>query len=79
MSFVEIAGRKAYYELHGPSEEEQGPPLMLIMGMGGSCRGWLPLQVPEFSKHRKTLVFDNRGVGESDDRPTRARARRYKA
>ncbi|MBW2272506.1 MAG: alpha/beta fold hydrolase [Deltaproteobacteria bacterium] len=70
MAFAEIAGRKVYYELHGPTEpteEEQPPPLMLIMGMGGSCRGWLPLQVPDFSKSRKTLVFDNRGVGESED------------
>jgi 3-oxoadipate enol-lactonase len=67
MSVIEIAGRKVSYELHGPTEEEQGPPLMLIMGMGGSCRGWLPLQVPEFSKNRRTLVFDNRGVAESDD------------
>ena len=67
MSFAEIAGRKVYYELHEPSEEEQGPPLVLIMGMGGSCRGWLPLQVPEFSRSRPTLVFDNRGVGESED------------
>ena len=37
------------------------------MGMGGSCRGWLPLQVPDFSAERRTLIFDHRGVGESED------------
>jgi len=41
-------------------------PLVLAIGIGGSCRGWLPLQVPEFSKQRKTLIFDYPGVGGSD-------------
>ena len=41
------------------------------MGIGGSCRGWLPIQVPEFSRHRRTLIFDYPGVGnsEGDDAP----------
>jgi pimeloyl-ACP methyl ester carboxylesterase len=44
---------------------------VLAIGVGGSCRGWLPLQVPEFSKHRTTLIFDYPGVGgsEGDTRP----------
>jgi pimeloyl-ACP methyl ester carboxylesterase len=36
------------------------------MGVGGSCRGWLPLQVPEFSQQRPTLIFDYPSVGRSD-------------
>jgi pimeloyl-ACP methyl ester carboxylesterase len=36
------------------------------MGVGGSCRGWLPLQVPEFSQQRRTLIFDYPGVGGSE-------------
>jgi pimeloyl-ACP methyl ester carboxylesterase len=59
-----VQGRKVYYELHG---EAEGVPLALVMGMGGSCRGWLALQVPEFSQHRRTLIFDHRGVGGSED------------
>jgi pimeloyl-ACP methyl ester carboxylesterase len=59
-----VAGRKIYYESHGA---QPGTPLVLVMGMGGSCRGWLPLQVPEFSRTRRTLVYDHRGVGGSDD------------
>jgi pimeloyl-ACP methyl ester carboxylesterase len=59
-----VEGRKVYYELHG---SQGGTPLVLVMGMGGSCRGWLPLQVPDFSAARRTLIFENRGVGESED------------
>ncbi|MFI5321761.1 MAG: alpha/beta fold hydrolase, partial [Myxococcota bacterium] len=64
MPLVSVDGRKVYYESHGPSS---GVPLVLVMGMGGSCKGWLPLQVPEFSQRFRTLIFDNRGVGESED------------
>jgi pimeloyl-ACP methyl ester carboxylesterase len=64
MPYAIVAGRKLYYEVHG---EGDAPPLLLVMGMGGSCRGWLPLQVPEFQKTRRTIVFDHRGIGGSDD------------
>ncbi|MBM4385752.1 MAG: alpha/beta fold hydrolase [Deltaproteobacteria bacterium] len=64
MPLINVAGRKVYYESHGPTS---GTPLVLVMGMGGSCKGWLPLQVPEFSQRHRTLIFDNRGVGESED------------
>jgi len=64
MPLAAVAGRKVYYETHG---DVPGDPLVLVMGMGGSCRGWLPLQVPEFSAQRRTLIYDHRGVGESED------------
>jgi len=59
-----VQDRKLYYELHG--EQHPGPPLVLCIGVGGSCQGWLPLQVPEFSQHRRTLIFDYPGVGGSE-------------
>ena len=52
------------YELHG---DANATPLLLISGMGGSGRGWLPLQVPEFSEARPTLIYEHRGVGQSGD------------
>jgi 3-oxoadipate enol-lactonase len=64
MPHATIADRKVYYELHG---DAPGTPLVLVMGIGGSCRGWLPLQVPELSKDRRVLIYDARGVGQSDD------------
>ncbi len=64
MPLATVAGRQVYYESHG---QGPGPPLLLIMGMAGSCQGWLALQVPEFSPVRRTLIFENRGVGQSED------------
>lgn len=64
MPLADVAGRKVYYEIHG---EGAGPPLVLVMGMGGSCKGWLALQVPEFAPRHRTVIYENRGVGESED------------
>jgi pimeloyl-ACP methyl ester carboxylesterase len=56
--------RKVYYESHG---QHPGTPLLLLHGIGGSCRGWLPLQVPVLSRERRVLITDYRGAGESED------------
>jgi len=57
-------GFEIYYELHGTGD---ATPLLLIMGMGATCQGWLVLQVPELSRDRPNLIFDNRGAGRSED------------
>jgi len=67
MAFVEVAGRRVYYELHEAEQSAHALPLLLLNGIGGSCSGWLPLQVPELSQSRPVLIFDHRGVGESED------------
>jgi pimeloyl-ACP methyl ester carboxylesterase len=64
MAHALVGGRPTYYELHG---ERPGVPLVLVMGMAGSCQGWHALQVPELSKQRRLLLFDHRGVGETPD------------
>lgn len=64
MPLAVVRLRKVYYELHG---EHPGTPLVLVMGMGGSCHGWLPLQVPDFSRRYTTLIYDHPGVGRSED------------
>jgi len=61
-----VHDRKLYYESHGEDVDPSEAPLVLAIGIGGSCRGWLPLQVPEFSRHRRTLIFDYPGVGQSE-------------
>lgn len=67
MPLAEVLGRKLYYEIHGDLDAPGATPLVLVMGMAGSCAGWLPLQVPDFAPTRPVLIFDHRGVGESTD------------
>jgi pimeloyl-ACP methyl ester carboxylesterase len=57
-------GFSLYYETHG---QGTGVPLLLIMGIGASSQGWLVLQVPELSRGRPNVIFDNRGAGRSTD------------
>lgn len=64
MPLIDVGRRKVYHEIHG---EDGGTPLLLVAGMGGSCQGWRPLQIPEFSKERRVVSFDHRGVGDSSD------------
>jgi pimeloyl-ACP methyl ester carboxylesterase len=64
MQHASVGGRRLAWQIHG---DHPGTPLVLVMGVGGSCRGWLPFQVPAFSKSRRVLVYDHRGVGESED------------
>jgi pimeloyl-ACP methyl ester carboxylesterase len=64
MPLIDVGQRKVYHEIHG---DAAGTPLLLVAGMAGSCQGWLPLQIPEFSKHHRVVSFDHRGVGGSSD------------
>jgi pimeloyl-ACP methyl ester carboxylesterase len=50
-----------YYETHG-----QGPALILIRGLGSSAVHWYA-QVPALSQYFQVIIFDNRGIGRSDD------------
>ncbi|HUW04701.1 MAG TPA: alpha/beta fold hydrolase, partial [Williamwhitmania sp.] len=45
-----------------------GKPLLLIHGLGGSCRQ-LDIIINPLSKHFKTITFDVRGHGQSE-KPT---------
>jgi pimeloyl-ACP methyl ester carboxylesterase len=58
---VKVDDIQIYYEIHG-----SGPhTLTMIRGLGADLVAWSP-QVPEFSKHFQTIVFDNRGAGRTD-------------
>lgn len=62
MSEIRANGIKHFYEFHG---EGDGVPLVLIAGMGGASSFWAP-QVAALSRHRRVLVYDQRGTGRSD-------------
>jgi pimeloyl-ACP methyl ester carboxylesterase len=57
-------GFSIYYETYG---DDGRAPLVLVMGMGGTCQGWTVTTVPELSKQRRVIIFDNRGAGRSED------------
>jgi len=70
MPLVEVRGRKLYFEKHealAPDPVSPAPPLVLVMGMAGRCTGWLPMQVPSFRQRRAVVIYDHRGVGDSED------------
>lgn len=60
MAKVKANGIDIYYEIHG-----EGEPLLLIEGLGYATWMWYK-QMDELSKHFKVIVFDNRGVGETE-------------
>jgi 3-oxoadipate enol-lactonase len=51
------------WERHGA-----GPPLLLIHGLGYARWGWKPV-LPGLAERFDVLLFDNRGIGESDAPP----------
>jgi len=42
-----------------------GPPLLLVMGYGGTMDVWDPLLVDRLARTRTVILFDNRGIGRS--------------
>ncbi|WP_076865999.1 alpha/beta fold hydrolase [Bradyrhizobium mercantei] len=61
MPYMNSGKSKLYYEEYG-----DGPPLILAHGVGGNHASWFK-QIPTFSKHYRTIVFDQRSFGNSDD------------
>src|SRR5215217_6309557 len=59
MAWAELTDCRCYYELVG-----EGEPLLLIPGLGGTCRLWDPV-LPELARHFTLILLDNRNVGRS--------------
>ena len=59
-------GQDLFYEIHG-----DGPPLVLVMGIGYDSSLWTLHQVPELSSRFRVVLLDNRDAGRSSraDRP----------
>lgn len=47
-----------------------GPPLVMIMGYGGTMEAWDPRFVDALSQHHRVVIFDNAGVGDTAPLPT---------
>jgi 3-oxoadipate enol-lactonase len=61
MPIVDVAGTKLWWDGAGAGE----PPLLLIQGLGYTSDMWWRL-LPDLAARRRTVRFDNRGVGRSD-------------
>lgn len=57
---VRTNGQDLYYEIHG-----DGPPLVLVMGIGYDSSLWTLQQVPALSTHFRVVLLDNRDAGRS--------------
>ena len=63
MAFLERDGVKIYWD-----EQGQGPPVLMIMGLGYSSDMWHRTR-PALAARYRTIGLDNRGVGRSDVPP----------
>ena len=54
--------KQAYQVLNG---NHANTPLVMVMGLSGVKEDWAPL-AEALAKNRPVLVFDNRGIGESE-------------
>jgi 3-oxoadipate enol-lactonase len=59
-TYAENAGTKLRFETLG-----QGPPLLLVQGLGYARGGWGPV-VQSLAERYTVTYYDNRGIGESD-------------
>src|SRR5215213_7289520 len=57
---VSTNGQDLYYEIHG-----EGPPLLLVMGIGYDSTLWTLQQVPRLSTRFRVVLLDNRDAGRS--------------
>ena len=62
MAKVKANNLNMYYETHG-----KGFPLVMIMGLSANIYWWDSPFLEELARHFQILIFDNRGVGRSDD------------
>jgi 3-oxoadipate enol-lactonase len=59
MAIAEANGQRLYYETHG-----DGEPLFCVAGLSCDTLVWIP-QLQAFSAEHRTVIFDNRDVGQS--------------
>jgi len=61
MAEVRVGEVRLHYEVAG-----SGEPLLMVMGLGGSSAGWAPELIAELARSFRTIIYDNRGTGQSD-------------
>lgn len=59
MPIADVNGQRLYYEVHG-----DGEPLLCVHGLACDTLAWIP-QIEAFAAAHRTVIFDNRDVGQS--------------
>jgi aminoacrylate hydrolase len=59
MPKADLGDLQIYYEAHG-----EGPPVLLVPGLGGIGAYWQP-NIPAFSAKHRVIIHDHRGTGQS--------------
>ena len=63
MALIEANGITQYYDVRG-----DGPPLLLVAGMGGTANYWAE-QIAFFAQTRTVISYDQRGTGRTSHAP----------
>ena len=61
MPIIKVNDIHMYFESHG-----EGFPFFMILGLSCDVNWWTPEIIEAMAKNFKTIVFDNRGIGQSD-------------
>jgi pimeloyl-ACP methyl ester carboxylesterase len=71
VAIAEVNGQRLYYEVHprspasaGQGAGGDGEPLLCVHGLACDTLAWIP-QVEAFAAAHRTVIFDNRDVGQS--------------
>jgi pimeloyl-ACP methyl ester carboxylesterase len=68
--YAPVNGLKLYYEVHG-SAHPAAPPLVLLHGGGDTIQTSFGHLLPELSRHRQVIAFEQQGYGHTADIPDR--------
>lgn len=63
MPFLTVNDARLFYEIDG-----SGPPLLLVMGLGGNSQVWAPIRRQLASRYR-LIMYDMQGTGRSEPSP----------
>jgi len=59
MPYITVNDAALYYEIDG-----SGPPLLMVMGLGGNAQVWAPIR-RRLARHWRLVLYDMQGTGRS--------------
>lgn len=68
--FAPVNGLQMYYEIHGAADPAR-PPLVLLHGGGDTIQTSFGRLLPELSRSRRVIAFEQQGCGHTADIPDR--------